>query len=169
MLARRNKKLLFLAIAGVIVVALFVGISNWLDSSRFGKVKVTAGNGTPIYLIHESWGLHSDQISITRNPDGCVPPDPVNDYIDTYGDGHTVIYSATADGIVLYTDSGPTELHQPKVPWEGVKVTVKRSSAWGEMLRNPSAHGVMVVKVPLNEVCWKNFFRRVGTSLRNAP
>jgi hypothetical protein len=118
----RVKRKHVLLATGLVVLALAVGyaISNWLGSSRFGKVAIPIGNGATVYVVHESWGLHSDEISVTLNPDGCVPPNPATDYIDTYGDGHSLVYSPAPNGLVLYTESGSLTIQEPAVPWSGV-------------------------------------------------
>lgn len=120
-------------------------------------------------MIHESWGLHSDELSVTQNPDGCVPPDPSTDYIDTYGDGTNLVYSAAEDGLVVYDPGDVVGMHEPTKRWSGIRISVKKTLAWSQMLRNPHEYGVTVLRVPLNEICWKNFFRKAGTSLRNGP
>jgi hypothetical protein len=141
---------------------------NWLESSNFGKAVISLENGSKVYVIRESWGLHSDEISVTQNPDGCLPPNPARDYIDTYGDGHSLIYSVSGNELTIYDEAGPTRIHEPDSPWTGVQVTVKalRDPSWTMMHQNPQQFGVIVVDVPLNEVCWKNFLRTAGTSLR---
>jgi hypothetical protein len=155
------------AVGCALLYALWCGFSNWSESSNFGKEEITLANGSKVYVIHEQWGLHSDEISVTRNPDGCTPPNPATDYIDTYGDGETIAYSVTPRGLILYDDFDPTvSMHEPSPPWSDISVSVKKERYLDDMLRDPNS-GVKVLKVPLNQVCWKNFFRKAGTSLRN--
>lgn len=141
-------------------------ISNKLGASDFGEETIMLPNGVKVYVVRESWGLHADEISLTMNPDGCLPPKPATDYIDTYGDGQSLVYSVDEDGLVLYDDEGPGSIHEPSQPWADVKVTIKKTLAWSDMRRRPQQFGVTVVSVPLNEACWKNFVRRAGTNLR---
>lgn len=167
-----NNRTLALAVLIAICAGLFFaarGLANWLHSSRFGKREITLATGSKLFVIREEWGWHSSgsEISLTRNPDGCIPPNPDTDYIDTYGDGQSLVYSSTADGLILFEDLGQVSMHEPRYGWAGPKVSVQKTSALGNMLRDPKAYGVTVVKVPLNEVCWKHFFRNAGTSLRN--
>jgi hypothetical protein len=168
---RRSKTVLFLvALTGVLLYALWHAISNRLNSSNFGKKEITLPNGSKVYVIHEQWGMHSlgNQISVTRNPDGCLPPNPATDYIDTYGDGQSIVYSVTPRGLILYDEFDPAaSMHEPTNRWSDIDVSVQKTRDLGDLVRNPTAHGVNVVKVPLNEMCWKNFFRKAGTSLRN--
>jgi hypothetical protein len=168
--ARRSKViLLFVALTCVLLWTLWCALSNRLDSSNFGRAEIALANGVRVYVIHEHWGWHSsgDEISVTRNPDGCVPPNPATDYIDTYGDGHSIAYSVTPQGLILYDESGPVaSMHEPSIRWPDISVSVQKTRYLEDMLRDPKS-GVRVLTVPLNELCWKNFFRKAGTSLRN--
>lgn len=168
--ARRSRVILFLvALTCVLLWALWRGLSNRLDSSNFGKAEITLANGVRVYVIHEQWGRHSsgDEISVTRNPDGCVPPNPATDYIDTYGDGHSIAYSVTPRGLILYDAFNPVvSMQEPTIRWSDISVSVQKTRYLEDMLRDPNS-GVKVLSVPLNELCWKNFFRKAGTSLRN--
>jgi hypothetical protein len=101
--------------------------------------------------------------------DGCIPPDPTNDYIDTYGNGPALVYSRTDSGLVIYDDAGLVGMREPVKPWPRVKVAVGKTRAWSDMLHNPDKYGVTVLKVPLNQICWRNFFAKLGTRLRNGP
>jgi hypothetical protein len=166
-LLKQTKRLLIaVVILCVLLAAAAWTLSNWFGSSNFGKAVIPLGDGSRVYVVHESWGLHEDELSVTRNPDGCVPPDPVTDFIDTYGDGSRLIYSFNENGLVLYDDEGPAGMHAPSKPWPNSKITVKKTRALADMYVNPKQYGVTVLNVPLNEVCWRNFFRRAGTSLR---
>jgi hypothetical protein len=130
--ANRSKVfLLAAALICVLLVAIWYGLNNWLGSSNFGKLAISAGGGSTVYVVRESWGLHSDEISLTRNPDGCVPPNPATDYIDTYGDGQSLVYSSAGDGLILYADSGPVSIHEPTRGWAGVKVSVQNAKSEG--------------------------------------
>jgi hypothetical protein len=170
MRARGSKAiLLFVALTCMLLSALWWGLSNRSASSNFGKAEILLPNGVKVYVIHEQWGWHSsgDEISITRNPDGCVPPNPATDYIDTYGDGHSIAYSVTPQGLVLYDAFDPAvSMHEPTIHWSDVTVSVKQARNLEDMLRDPHS-GVRVLNVPLNELCLKNFFRKAGTSLQN--
>jgi hypothetical protein len=148
--------------------ALWSGFSNRSQSSNFGKEEITVANGSKVYVVHEQWGWHNsgNEISVTRNPDGCTPPNPATDYIDTYGDGETITYSVTSRGLILYDDLNPaTSMHEPSTPWSDINVSVRKERYLHDLLRDPYS-GVKILRVPLNEVCWKNFFRKAGTSLR---
>lgn len=74
---RTNRSVVFAiflpCFAGVMIL---LGLWNWSLSSKFGKIAIPLRNGTTVYAIRESWGLGSEKLSITRNPDGCVPSDP---------------------------------------------------------------------------------------------
>jgi hypothetical protein len=169
--ASKSKVILLLVVGTCVLLwALWRGLSNRLDSSNFGKAEITLANGAKVYVIHEQWGWHSsgNEISVTRNPDGCVPPNPATDYIDTYGDGKTLVYSVTPGGLILYDDFDPAaSMHEPITRWSDINVSVQKTRNLESMVRNPKAYGVTVAEVPLNETCWKNFFRKAGTSLRN--
>jgi hypothetical protein len=148
--------------------ALWSGFSNRSQSSNFGKEEITVANGSKVYVVHEQWGWHNsgNEISVTRNPGGCTPPNPATDYIDTYGDGETITYSVTSRGLILYDDLNPaTSMHEPSTPWSDINVSVRKERYLHDLLRDPYS-GVKILRVPLNEVCWKNFFRKAGTSLR---
>ncbi|HWW15085.1 MAG TPA: hypothetical protein VN310_10530 [Candidatus Dormibacteraeota bacterium] len=169
---RVNKSKIVLIAATVACALLYVlwsGFSNWSESSNFGKEQITLPNGSKVYFVHEQWGLHSsgNEISVTLNPDGCMPPNPATDYIDTYGDGETIAYSVTPHGLILYEQFDPAvSMHEPSTPWPDINVSVQKRRDLDDLLRDPNS-GVKILRVPLNEVCWKNFFRKAGTSLRN--
>jgi hypothetical protein len=166
--SKKNRVILATAAVGcALLYALWCGFSNWSESSNFGKREITLANGSKVYVIHEQWGLHENEISVTRNPDGCMPPNPATDYIDTYGDGETIAYSVTARGLILYGDFNPAvSMHEPSTPWSETNVSVRKERYLSDLLRDPDS-GVKLLRVPLNEPCWRNLFRKVGTSLRD--
>jgi len=155
------------AMIGAVVVVGLWALSNKLGASKFGRSTVVLENGAQVYVVRESWGLHSEELSITQNPDGCLPPNPTTDYIDKFGDGHSLVYSIEGNQLILFSDEGPLSIEPPQRQWLDVHVTIKKTRTWSEMLQNPGPYNVSVVTVPLNEACWKNFFRKAGTSLRN--
>jgi len=167
MLARTSRIVVPLA---VLVCALLYALSNWLGSSNFGRIEIMMNNGLKVYVVREQWGLHSsgNEISVTRNPDGCIPPNPATDYIDTYGDGQSILYSVIPQGLILYDEfNSSVSMHEPTVHWADIQVSVQKRRDLAAMRSDPKAYGVKVANVPLNEVCWKNFLRKAGTSLRN--
>jgi hypothetical protein len=160
-----------IVIAALLVCVLLAGgvwaLFNWWESSSFGRVILSMGDGSKVYVVRESWGLHTDQISVTQNSDCCRPPNPASDYIDTYGDGHKLTYSVSGNELTIYDEAGRVGIHEPSRSWSHVKVVLKKTRALGDMLANPRNYGVTILEVPLNEVCWINFIRKAGTSLRN--
>jgi hypothetical protein len=162
-----------LAIGFVVVCGLLVGILkglyNYLSSPNFGIASITLRDGSKIFVKHEQWGLHEDELSVTRNSDGCVPPSRESDFIDTYGDGNTLIYSEAKEGLVLYEQkqqASEVTMHVPDRPWVNIKVEVKQGPL-DAMEKNPDLYGAHVLSVPINQHCWINIFRKVETSLRN--
>lgn len=152
----------------VIFIAL-KGFSNYLGASNFGKATVTLSDGSKVYVIHEQWGLHEDRIFITQNSDGCLPANPQTDYIDEYGDGRKIVYAVTNDGLDLYEDlhqPPAVTVHVPTNQWDHKIINVKRGPL-SAMAQTPKEYGVIVLNVPLNERCLKNFFRNAGTSLNH--
>src|SRR5215470_10206750 len=87
-------KVMTTALAAFVLLAIVAwAVSNKLDSSNFGKFVITLPDGARVYVIHEQWGLHEEEISVTLNPDGCLPPNPVTDFIDTFGSENSLVYS----------------------------------------------------------------------------
>src|SRR6185312_6908478 len=80
---------------------------NWLASSSFGKVSIKLADGSKVYVVRESWGRHTDEISIRRDPDGCRASDPTTDYIDVEQNGSVLAYRATRSGLFIYSDPPP--------------------------------------------------------------
>ncbi len=139
--------------------------SNWLESSNFGQIAITLRDGSKVYVIHESWGLNSNQISLRLHPNGCAPPNPSIDYIDTGQNGNMLIYSITNEGLVVYDEFPTPSIQKPVSPWPPGKITIKvaENPTLGMMLANPEKYGVTILRVPLNETCWVNFFRKANS------
>jgi len=155
--------LLFLVIVASTAVALW----NWSLSSKFGRVAIPLSNGTIVYAVRESWGLGSEKLSITRNPDGCIPADPENDYIFRNPADTSVLYRVADDGLVIYDYPFNRLLTEPAHPWPNVKVAVSRSKDpfYDDVHADPAKYGAKLTTIPLNESCWMNIFRR-SNSLR---
>jgi len=165
---------LVLVILLVLTAAAIGGSLAWWSfgnisaSSRFGKVAIPLPDGSMAYAIRESWGLHTDQVALSKNPDGCVPADPQHDYIDS--DAHAVIYSEANGRFNLYETAPPYRLHKPLQPWREdiVNVSSAVDPSWGDLHSEPKKYGVVVLEVPLNEFCWSHLFRPTS-SLRPKP
>ncbi len=167
---RRARELTIgVAIAAAALAIVAKGVSNYASSSNFGQMTIRLPNGSQVFVVHEQWGLHSDQLYVTQDSDGCRPPDPRTDFIDRYGDGKTLIYSTAADSLILYEEErqpATIRIQEPTTKWSRAHVAV-RKAPWSAMRENPDKYHVKVMKVPGNEFCWINFFRDVGTSLRD--
>ena len=164
-MTKRKRFIIWTGVFCALVWGLLIGLSNYLGSSNFGKAVITLSDGSKVFVIHEQWGLHDERLSVTQNPDGCSPSNPDTDYIDQYGDGENLIYSVEKDGLVLYDDEYQTEevkIHEPSKPWSSPKVIVKKARY--SAFDNPQVAGVRVLKVPVNQKCWINFFRKSRTS-----
>ena len=143
----------------------FWSFGNISESSSFGRVSIRLPDGSKAYVIRESWGLHTDQIAVSQNPNGCVPANPQHDYIDS--DAHSVIYSESNGRFILFENAPPYEIHKPLQPWKGDTVSVRSAlnPSWGDLHSDPKKYGVVVLEVPLNEFCWSHLLRPT-TSLR---
>lgn len=133
----------------VLLVGAFLCLVNYLESPNFGVASITLRDGSKVYVVHEQWGLHEDELSVTQNRDGCVPPSPETDYIDTYGDGSTLIYSESKEGLVLYEEEHQppaVTMHVPSRPWPNVRVIVKQGPV-SAMAKNPDLYGARVLSV----------------------
>jgi hypothetical protein len=153
-------------VIGCAALAVAGAFWNWSLSSKFGRVTISLGDGLTVFAVRESWGLSSEQLSITRNPDGCVPADPANDYIFRNPADTSVLYKATDRGLILYDYPFNRIMVEPNHPWP-FKVEVSRSKDpfYDEVRANPGKYGATLTKIPLNETCWRNIFRR-SNSLR---
>lgn len=159
---RRNKSVLVsVFVVGCAVLAAAGAFWNWSLSSKFGRAAIPVGNGVTVYAVRESWGLGSEQLSITRNPDGCIPADSAIDYVFRNPGDDSVLYKATDDGLTLYDYPFNRIMSEPDHPWP-FKVTVSRSKDpfYDEVRSAPAKFGATLTKIPLNETCWKNIFRR---------
>jgi hypothetical protein len=143
-------------------VGLLITVASWLVSNEFGKVVITLRDGSKIYAVREARGLSYEQISLTRNSDGCISADPDNDYIRENPAESAILYSITSDGIMLYDDPFTRYIQEPTSPWADIKVVINRSRRPSErdVHSDPQKYGATLVKIPLNETCWKNLFRR---------
>jgi hypothetical protein len=144
---------------GAVVV---LGLWNWSLSSKFGRVAIPLRSGVTVYAVRESWGLGSEQLSITRNPDGCVPADPTKDYIFRNPADASLLYAVTGDGLTIFDYPFNRIVEEPSKPWNDVKVTLSRSKEpfYDDVHANPSQYGAVRTQIPLNETCWSNIFRR---------
>jgi hypothetical protein len=43
------------------------GTRNWLGSSSFGKMPIKLADGSQVYVVRESWGRHTDEVSVRRD------------------------------------------------------------------------------------------------------
>jgi hypothetical protein len=165
---RINKPLLFsvLVLCGVAVVTL-AALWNWSLSSKFGKIAIPLQDGSTIHAVRESWGLSSEQLSLTRNPDGCIPADSSNDYVYRNPADAMVLYAVTANGLTIFDYPFNHVVEEPTRPWPNIKVTMSRSKYpfYDEVHAAPQQFGAALTKIPLNETCWRNIFRR-SNSLR---
>lgn len=163
---RISKRVLtsILTLLGISIIAV-AALANWSLSSKFGKVEIPLRDGSKIYAIRESWGLSSEQLSLTRNPDGCIPADAANDYVYRNPSDNSLLYSVTPDGIVLYDYPFSPILSEPTNTWTNIKVTVSRSKTpfYDDVHADPQKYGATLAKIPLNETCWRNIFRRANS------
>jgi hypothetical protein len=143
-------------------VAAYRGISNWMYSSNFGRLVIKLENGKRIYAVRESRGLNGEILSFTENPDGCMPANPATDYIEDRPTDNTILYAITPRGFTLYDDPFQKFIAEPQQPWTDTIVFMNRSKTpyYGDVRANPSAYGAVLRKVPLNEYCLRNLFRR---------
>jgi hypothetical protein len=160
-----------LLLCGIVLIPLgSQGFRNWLGSSSFGNASIKLADGSKMYVVRESWGRHTDEISIRRDSDGCRASDPKTDYIDVEQNGNTLVYKVTGNGLVIYTDPPPNEIHEPTVPWASSRPTIlaTKQPAWIEMVQHPEQYNVVTMRVSLNEICLINLFRHEN-SLRERP
>lgn len=167
---RVNSKCL-MQLAVLATIAGFTGywcLGNLSESSRFGKIAIRLPDGRTTYVVRESWGLHTDQIAVSQNPDGCVPANAQHDYIDS--DAHSLVYSQANGHLILYESAPPYGFHRPVQPWKGDSVSVSTAvdPSWGDLHSEQNKYGVIALEVPLNEFCWSHLFRATS-SLRPRP
>jgi hypothetical protein len=169
----KSKRLVRVIVIALIAVVITISVAFWTfgnisESSRFGKVSIRLPDGSTAYVIRESWGLHTDQIAVSQNPDGCVPADPQYDYIDT--DARSLIYSQANGHLTLYENAPPYGFHPPLEPWKGnaVSLVTAVDPSWGDLHSDPQKYGAVVLEVPLNEFCLLHLFRPT-TTLRPKP
>jgi hypothetical protein len=137
-------------------------LDNWLYSSRFGRLAIKLENGKRIYVVRESRGLNGDTLSITENSDGCTPANPATDYIEDGPTSDTILYAVTTRGLTLYDDPFQKFIVEPQHLWTDTTVFMSRSKSpyYGDVQAHPSTYGAVLREVPLNEFCFRNFFRR---------
>jgi hypothetical protein len=148
--------------------ALLAALWNWSMSSKFGRVAIPLASGSTVYAVRESWGLGSEQLSITRNPDGCVPADPANDYVFRNPADDSVLYKVVGDGLIIYDYPFNRIVEEPTHPWTEIKVIVSRTKDpfYDDVHADPAKYEATRTAIPLNETCWRNIFRR-SNSLRS--
>jgi hypothetical protein len=136
--------------------------AKWLVSGQFGKVSIRLRNGSNVYVVREARGLSSEQLSVTRNSDGCTSADPAKDYIYENPDRTELLYSITAEGLTIYDDPFNVYIKEPANPWADIKVSMSRSKNpyYRDVRANPEKYGATLIEIPLNETCWWNLFRR---------
>ena len=159
---KSDTKHLLVLISTLALLGLLLGFAKLLVSGEFGRIAIRLPNGKQVYVVREDRGLSSQQVYLTQNSDGCVSADPRNDYFINNPSRPELLYSVTGDGIALYDDPFQRYVMEPSVPWTNPKVSIIRSRNpyYGDIRANPEKYGVFLVKVPLNETCWLNLFRR---------
>lgn len=137
-------------------------VARFFVRGEYGQVRLRLRNGKTLYLVREARGLSSEVLYLTRNPDGCISPDPSSDYVELNPARPELIYSNTQDGLLVYDDPFEPYIHEPTIPWTDVKVNISRSKEpyYQDVRVNPAGYGATVTEVPLNETCWKNLFRK---------
>jgi hypothetical protein len=70
--------------------------------------------------------------------------------------------SGTNDGVMLYDDPSYQFIKEPANQWNDVKVVINKSQRphVDDVHGDPQKYGATLIKIPLNETCWKNLFRR---------
>jgi hypothetical protein len=146
----------------IVATGTLAAFGKSLVSRHFGKVSIRLRTGSSVYVIREARGLSSEQLSVTRNPDGCTSADPANDYIYENPDRTELVYSITAEGLTIYDDPFNAYIKEPANPWADIKVTMSRSKNpyYRDVRANPEKYGATLAEIPLNETCWRNLFRR---------
>lgn len=160
---RRSKTAFVLVMLALCAcVPAYRGISNWMYSSNFGRLVIKLQNGKRIYVVRESRGLNGEILSVTENPDGCTPANPATDYIEDGPSDNTILYTVTPRGLTLYDDPFQRFIAEPHASWTDTSVFVSRSKTpyYGDVRANPSTYGAVLREVPLNELCFRNLFRR---------
>lgn len=161
---QRSKTVWMLVVGITFLVGLVVWMSgNTSESSSFGMKVIQMEGGGKVYLVRESWGLHTDEISIRQSPNGCSPANPERDYIER--DAESIIYSEDNGKLRIFKPEGPFGLRKPQRPWtaEVVQVITATTPSWLDLDRNPKKYGVIVAEVPLNEFCWLHLFSPVSS------
>jgi hypothetical protein len=160
----RKWTLIVLVSVCFVVLGTLSVLAKWLVSGDFGKVSIRLRNGSYVYAMREARGLSSEQISVTRNPDGCTSADPTTDYISENPGRPELLYSITAEGLILYDGPFYTCIKEPANPWLDVKVIMSRSRnpSYDDVRANPDKYGATLVGIPLNQTCWRNLFSRSG-------
>jgi hypothetical protein len=173
---KRPIKIILMLIA-VFLISWFIlmplgrrGLRNWLDSSSFGRISIKLADGSKVYVVRESWGRHTDEISIRHDSDGCRVAEPKTDYIDVEQNGNALVYRVTGSGLLIYSDPPPYKILSPTGRWNSNRPTIlpTKQPAWIEMLQHPEQYNVVALHVPLNEMCLVNLFRHEN-SLRDRP
>jgi hypothetical protein len=68
--------------------------------------------------------------------------------------------SGTSDGVMLYDDPSYQFIKEPANQWNDVKVVINKSQRphVDDVHGDPQKYGATLIKIPLNETCWKNLF-----------
>lgn len=131
------------------------GIENRLNSSSYGKEVIRIANGTKVYAIRESWGLHFNQFYLSQSNCGCDPANSDTDYI-LNKDSSALLYKVTDQGLNIYVRPVSLDIHKPLKPWANVIAT----GEYNKMYMDPSRYGITKTTIPDNEWCLINLFRK---------
>ncbi len=135
---------------------------NWDHSSSYGQETVKLANGTKIHIIRESWGLHFNQIHLSQRRNcECEPANPGTDYVLDFNSGE-LIYKVTSQGLNIYVPE-PSDIHKPLKEWANVVST----GEYNEMAMHPSRYGAIKTRVPHDQWCLINWFRKSSSARSN--
>jgi hypothetical protein len=149
---------LFMLTAALVIAWLKFGS----QSSSFGRINITMQSGSAVYAMRESWGLGSEKLWFTQSSDGCSVADSKRDYIFENPADETVLYAVTPQGLTIFDLPFNHLVEEPTHDWNDVRVFMNRSRepSYDEVRNEPAKFGARLEKIPLNERCWQNLFRR---------
>ena len=163
MLQKINKTFLVVGVVGILtVVALLAwrGFASASLSSRFGKMEIRLPDGSRLYAKRESWGLHTQRLSVSQNPDPCVPADPKTDYIND--DADAIIYSVHGWTVHIYQMPPPFSFSAPE-SWRGNRPDFVNADDWWSLYHQPKQVDAVALDVPLNAFCLSHFWSPVSS------